>query len=326
MPSHGSTGTSMFNRSGSGFVAKAIPYVGVPVVGATMYYFSTATLTASAASAAPAAKGAAAPTPISPELQAVLNATGLDPATFRSFRVKSVEKYNHNTNIYTFELKSSNAAHIPCASYILARAKIGNEEVVRPYTPLESAVSGTLKLMIKSYEKGKLSKHIGTLKVGDSLDFKGPNLKLKYEPNMKKEIGMIAGGTGITPMLQVINEVLSNPKDKTKLTLLFANVTEDDILLREKFDSLTKQYKNFTVYYVLDKPPSSWKGGKGYVTDEYVKKFMPAPGRKDSLILVCGPPGMMGHVSGDKAKDYTQGPLAGLLLKLGYQSSEVFKF
>ena len=48
-----------------------------------------------------------------------------------------------------------------------------------------------------------MSKHFGTLKVGDSLDIKGPIVKLKYEPNMKRAIGMVAGGTGITPMLQV---------------------------------------------------------------------------------------------------------------------------
>jgi len=39
--------------------------------------------------------------------------------------------------------------------------------------------------------------------VGDTLAFKGPLPKYKYAPNIKKEIGMIAGGTGITPMLQV---------------------------------------------------------------------------------------------------------------------------
>jgi cytochrome-b5 reductase len=48
-----------------------------------------------------------------------------------------------------------------------------------------------------------MSKHLGELKVGDTLDFKGPLPKYPYKANTKKHVGMIAGGTGITPMLQV---------------------------------------------------------------------------------------------------------------------------
>ena len=36
------------------------------------------------------------------------------------------------------------------------------------------------------------------------IEIKGPFPKLKYVPNMKKCIGMMCGGTGITPMLQVL--------------------------------------------------------------------------------------------------------------------------
>jgi len=41
------------------------------------------------------------------------------------------------------------------------------------------------------------------MKVGEALEMKGPFPKLPYKPNMRKNIAMIAGGTGITPMLQV---------------------------------------------------------------------------------------------------------------------------
>ena len=48
------------------------------------------------------------------------------------------------------------------------------------------------------------------MKVGDKLDFKGPILKRAYKPNEYEHIGMIAGGTGITPMLQVIDDPAAN--------------------------------------------------------------------------------------------------------------------
>lgn len=40
------------------------------------------------------------------------------------------------------------------------------------------------------------------------IEIKGPFPKLPYTANMKKEIGMMCGGTGITPMLQVTERSL----------------------------------------------------------------------------------------------------------------------
>ncbi len=64
---------------------------------------------------------------------------------------------------------------------------------------------------------------------------------------------MIAGGTGITPMLQIVKAALKNPEDKTKLSLIFANVNEEDILLKDEMDELVKTNPGrFSVYYVLN--------------------------------------------------------------------------
>lgn len=40
---------------------------------------------------------------------------------------------------------------------------------------------------------------------------------------------MIAGGTGITPMFQIIKSSLADPTDRTQLALVYANVEEEDI-------------------------------------------------------------------------------------------------
>ena len=44
-------------------------------------------------------------------------------------------------------------------------------------------------------------------------------------------VGMLAGGTGITPMYQIVQEALRDTSDKTKFSLIFANQTLEDILL-----------------------------------------------------------------------------------------------
>ncbi|VDK18010.1 unnamed protein product [Anisakis simplex] len=104
---------------------------------------------------------------------------------------------------------------------------------------------------------------------------------------------MIAGGTGITPMLQIINAILKDPNDSTKISLLFANQTEDDILLRDELDKLAKQHEDrFQIWYTLDKMAIGWKYSTGYITDEMIDAHLPKAGA-DTAILMCGPPPMI---------------------------------
>jgi cytochrome-b5 reductase len=61
---------------------------------------------------------------------------------------------------------------------------------VRPYTPISAPdARGFFELLVKSYDQGVMSKHFASLKVGDSLEAKGPIIKLALTPNYKKSIG-----------------------------------------------------------------------------------------------------------------------------------------
>lgn len=172
-----------------------------------------------------------------------------------------------------------------------------------------------------------MSQHIHSLKVDDRLEFKGPNLKYPWEANKHNHICLIAGGTGITPMYQLARQIFKNPEDKTKVTLVFGNVTEDDILLRKEFQELENTYpQRFKAFYVLDNPPNGWSGGKGYISKDLLKTVLPEPKEDNIKIFVCGPPGMYKAISGPKASPKDQGDLSGILKELGYSKEQVFKF
>lgn len=251
----------------------------------------------------------------------------LNPAEFRPFRVRSVETVTHNTKRITFDLASPDQEMgLQVASCLLARAKVDGKSVVRPYTPTNlNEQRGYLELVIKGYPAGKLSKHMVELQPGDEVEMRGPLAKFAYTPNKVKKMGLIAGGSGITPMLQIAKHICRDPTDMTEVTLLYANVTEDDIILRHELDALQYLYPQFKVFYVLDKPPADWQGYSGYITKEMIQETMPSPS-DDHLICVCGPPPMMYHVSGNKATDNSQGELQGLLNALNYKYTQVFKF
>jgi len=151
---------------------------------------------------------------------------------------------------------------------------VESKEVVRSYTPISSDVTpGYFDLLIKSYPTGNISRHLATLNIGDKMKVKGPKGAMVYTPNMVRSFGMIAGGTGITPMLQVARAILRGRSkgDTTEVNLIFANVDEKDILLRGDIDQLVDEDSRFKVHYVLNNPPENWKGGVGFVTGDMIK-------------------------------------------------------
>lgn len=123
---------------------------------------------------------------------------------------------------------------------------------------------------------------------------------MTYRANLAPHIGFIAGGTGITPCLQVIQAALADPNDKTILDLIYANVTQDDILLRQQIEDLARAHSDrFRLFYILNSPPSveendgkPWEGGVGFVTKDHIKQRFPPPS-KMGKVLVCGPPLMV---------------------------------
>ena len=172
-----------------------------------------------------------------------------------------------------------------------------------------------------------MSEHIHSLTPGQRLEFKGPLPKYPWETNKHNHIALIAGGTGITPMYQLIRQIFKNPADKTKVTLVFGNLTEEDILLKGEFEKLENEYPNrFRAFYTLDKPPESWPYGKGHVTKELLKTVIPGAEEENVKVFICGPPGFYKAISGAKKSVKDQGEVDGILKELGYTKEQVYKF
>ncbi|RDL34338.1 NADH-cytochrome b5 reductase [Venustampulla echinocandica] len=225
----------------------------------------------------------------------------LKPTEFQDFELKEKTIISHNVAIYRFKLSSPTAIlGLPIGQHISIGAAIPQEdgtakEIVRSYTPISGDHQpGYFDLLIKSYPTGNISKYMASLVVGRTIRVRGPKGAMVYTPNMVRHFGMIAGGTGITPMLQIIRAVIRGRPtgDKTEIDLIFANVNREDILLKEDLDQLAQDDKGFRVHYVLNNPPEKWEGGVGFVTPEMISKLLPKPA-EDVKLLLCGPPPMI---------------------------------
>lgn len=224
---------------------------------------------------------------------------------FQDFELTEKTILSHNTAIYRFALPTpTSILGLPIGQHISIAATLPqtlpdgtsvSKEIVRSYTPISGDHQpGFFDLLIKSYPTGNISKHMAGLIVGQTIKVRGPKGAMVYTPNMVRHFGMIAGGTGITPMLQVIRAIIRGRAagDKTEVDLIFANVNEEDILLKEDLDTLAAQDKGFRVHYVLNNPPAGWTGGVGFVTPDMIEKLLPKPA-DDVKILLCGPPPMI---------------------------------
>ncbi|CAF0726697.1 unnamed protein product [Rotaria sordida] len=235
-----------------------------------------------------------------------------------TFPLVHKENVSHDTRRFRFQLPSSkHVLGLPVGQHIYLTAHINGELVKRPYTPTTSDDNqGYFELVIKVYPQGKMTQYLDKFSIGQKIEVSGPSGNLIYrdnglfdirprkpEPFVSRRIhrlGLIAGGTGITPMYQILNEILKEqtsivPGDRVdiKIWLLFANQTEQDILLREELELLAASNSDrFKLWYSVDRESEEWKYSKGFINEDMLREHMPPPG-DDVLICICGPPPMI---------------------------------
>lgn len=224
---------------------------------------------------------------------AYMNRKSLDTKKWNEFELIDKTIISKNSAIYRFKLNHEDEVlDIPVGHHLACCMSVNGKDEIRYYSPISNKFdAGFFDILVKSYPNGTVSSRFAQLREGQTVLFRGPVGRLKYEPNMAKEIGLIAGGSGITPILQILTEIITTPEDLTNVSLIFANETANDILLKSEIDEIAKKYPGFKVHYTLTYPPENWEGSTGYVTEEMIRTHLPAPS-KENRLFICGPPEM----------------------------------
>merc|ERR1712110_477902 len=178
---------------------------------------------------------------------------------------------------------------------------------------------GKLQLLVKVYPDGLMSQHLKNLPMGSTIDFKHveKNVKIQY-PFIKKHVTMLAGGSGITPMIQALHAILGTPGDTTQVTMIFSNKSQEDILCKDLLDAWSREYADrCKVVHLI----SSEEHANCLKIGGLIEKHS-APPEEDVLLMVCGPPDMYTHLCGPR-EDLE---LTGLLKQMGYRAEQVVKF
>jgi ring-1,2-phenylacetyl-CoA epoxidase subunit PaaE len=162
-----------------------------------------------------------------------------------------------------------------------------------------------LRLTVKRVEKGAVSTHVTEkLAAGDLLEVKGPYGQFVL-PEGAKHALLLAGGSGVTPMLSFLHDQALKGWP-TKVTLIDANRTEAEQILRSELDELVKKSDGkLTVVHVLD---DATEGLKGPMTEDVVEKVLEGVDAPD-VVALCGPGPMMDACKAVTTKKYPSAKL-----------------
>lgn len=116
----------------------------------------------------------------------------LDPKVFKAIPLVEKKYLTHNTLRLKFQLPEPDMRlGLPIGQHITFLAKDPEgKDVYRPYTPTsDDDLIGFVEFVIKVYPQGKMSQVLKNLKVGGTMQMKGPKGRFTYEENDKKYIG-----------------------------------------------------------------------------------------------------------------------------------------
>ena len=146
---------------------------------------------------------------------------------------------------------------------------------------------GTVDLTIRKV--GRVTNRIFENYEGNTLLMRGPyGNGFDLEQYKGKELFIIAGGTGLSPVKGIVDYFSKHPEEAAGVTLIAGFKSPEDILFRDDF-AVWKQKLN--VIQTVDTAPEGYEGPTGMVT-----KYIPDLNIRDlkqSAFITVGPPVMI---------------------------------
>lgn len=183
--------------------------------------------------------------------------------------------------------------------YLNIKSTINGEEVRRAYSICSSPKSGLLKIAVKAVENGTFSVFATSqLKVGDILEVAPPEGKFILSSESNKNYIGFAAGSGITPIMSMVKEVLENDNN-TSFTLIYGNKTVADTIFKEELDGLQNEFPTrFQLHYVYSR--TQVEGTRNGRIDDSIANYFVKNIYKDTSFesaFLCGPEEMIHTVS-----------------------------
>ena len=230
------------------------------------------------------------------------------PVVVREVR-NTDDRYGTNTREVRFNFHSSRqCSGLEVGQFVAIRGEMDGETLMGYFSPITRPNDeGVLGILCRvDFKGGPITKLLEFSRPGSVLNMcPMGGLRLKFESDKIsfrgkeiRRIGLLAGGTGIAPMIQIIRSycqyVRSRPAGSVPpggLNLIYAADSLADLAYMKILDDVAEQYpEHFRFYVKLSRPPLGWTEGVGYVEKIDIIRHIMYPPEDGDLVVFCGPP------------------------------------
>ncbi|XP_030109289.1 NADH-cytochrome b5 reductase-like isoform X10 [Mus musculus] len=175
----------------------------------------------------------------------------LSPETFLAFHISTMEKVTKDTYLVRFTLPGNSRLGLRPGQHLILRGVVDGLEIQRAYTPISPVTAeGYFDVLIKCYRTGLMSQYVESWRTGDTAFWRGPFGSFLYEPKKYGELLMLAAGTGLAPMVPILQSITDDEDDETFVTLVGCFKTFEGIYLKTFFQEQAR-FWNVQTFFVL---------------------------------------------------------------------------
>ncbi|MDX2448066.1 MAG: FAD-binding oxidoreductase [Desulfobacterales bacterium] len=194
----------------------------------------------------------------------------------------------------TFRLVSSenNLPPFQAGQYLSLFIEVEGILTSRPYSiSSQPNQIGYYDITVKQVPGGLVSNFLlNHISIGDSLTVSGPQGNFYFNPLVHDEnMICIAGGSGITPFMSMIREIVDRGLPRT-LTLFYGNRQAEDIIFHEQLTHISGHFDRIRYIPVIEKTSKDYQGQCGLITADLIKEV--AGASEKATFFLCGPQGM----------------------------------
>lgn len=177
--------------------------------------------------------------------------------------------------------------------YINVFVTIDGVRTSRPYSISSSPKQrGYYEITVARVEKGFVSDYlIDEVKVGDQLEVNGPAGQFHFNPVFHdKRSVFLAGGSGITPYMSMIRQILETGADR-EIHLLYGCRNEDVSIYHKELGEMADKHDNLNYHLVVSDENTGFTGREGFLDAKCISELV---GDLDNTTYyICGPQIMM---------------------------------
>ena len=227
------------------------------------------------------------------------------PASFYPLTVSSLKPETDHAVCIAFDLSEEQRQVFAFkqGQYLTLQATIDGEPVRRSYSICSAVNDPQLRIAVKRVEGGIFSNYLNEqVAVGDRIEVMPPQgyFYTELNPAHAKNYMCLAVGSGITPMLSIIQTVLDT-EPESQVTLVYGNRRSNSVMFKESLNFIKNRYINrFNLIHILSQEDQGADILNGRVDNKkgyQLQKHKLIDIHHTDEAFICGPEAMMSEVS-----------------------------